>query len=402
MHTDEHRLGLMEKLLDGVEVEWKTLGEVAEILNGFAFKSSNYSPNGIRVVRISDVQKGKMSDKDLKFYPIETKEEIQRYLLKANDLVMSLTGNCGRVAMLSESDLPAALNQRVACIRAKKDQVITRYLFHFFDQISFENDAMSNATGGGQKNMRTRWLASYQIPIPPLHVQAEIVRVLDAFTAMTADLTAELTAELAMRKKQYNYYRDQLLSFEEEGTTKDTKSTKVEWKRLGDLVNTVTAPSKAKKADYCETGKIPIIDQGASYLAGYINEGFEPVASGEYVIFGDHSEHIKYVDFSFVQGADGLKILRPMSDVAKYIYYALQNFYQKELNYKRHWSKAKETLIPIPPLEKQKEIVAILDKFDTLVHSISEGLPREIELRQKQYEYYRDLLLSFPKPEGKA
>src|SRR5690554_5530392 len=101
----------MKKLLDGVHVDWKSLGDIAQILNGYAFKSSKYSDSGIRVIRISDVQKGKMSDKDLKFYPLEVTEEIKRYLLEENDLVMSLTGNVGRVAMLSESDLPAGLNQ---------------------------------------------------------------------------------------------------------------------------------------------------------------------------------------------------------------------------------------------------------------------------------------------------
>lgn len=140
------------RLIKDMPVEWKKLGEVAQILNGFAFKSSKYSSSGIRVIRISDVQKGKMSDKDLKFYPVSTAEEIKRYLLQEADLVMSLTGNVGRVAMLSQTDLPAALNQRVACIRAKEKMTLTRYLFHFFDQVSFENEAMANATGGGQKN----------------------------------------------------------------------------------------------------------------------------------------------------------------------------------------------------------------------------------------------------------
>ncbi|MEP3481921.1 MAG: restriction endonuclease subunit S [Fuerstiella sp.] len=151
----------IDKLLDGGQVEWKPLASVSQILNGFAFKSARYTDAGIRVVRISDVQKGKMSDKDLKFYPQETAEEIQRYLLREKDLVMSLTGNVGRVAMLAQNDLPAALNQRVACIRADTQQTLTRYLFHFFDQDSFEIEAMANATGGGQKNMSTRWLSSY-------------------------------------------------------------------------------------------------------------------------------------------------------------------------------------------------------------------------------------------------
>src|SRR5699024_6280716 len=163
---------------------------------------------------------------------LQEADEIKRYLLTENDLVMSLTGNVGRVAMLSQKDLPAALNQRVACLRAKKNIVYTRYLFHFFDQPCFENEALNNATGGGQKNLGTRWLSSYQVPIPcpdkpekSLAIQAEIVRILDAFTAMTSELTSELNA----RQKQYNYYRDLLLS--------EAELSKVgfEWKTLGEV-----------------------------------------------------------------------------------------------------------------------------------------------------------------------
>jgi type I restriction enzyme S subunit len=87
-----------------------------------------------------------MSDKNDMYYPIETMKEIEKYLLQEDDLVMSLTGNVGRVAMLSNTDLPAGLNQRVACIRAKEEKILTRFLFHFFDQDSFENEAMANAT----------------------------------------------------------------------------------------------------------------------------------------------------------------------------------------------------------------------------------------------------------------
>lgn len=164
---------------------------------------------------------------------------------------------------------------------------------------------------------------------------------------------------------------------------------------MGDLVRTVTAPSKVKKEYYQNEGMYPIIDQGEKFIGGFTNKKFPLVENGEYIIFGDHSEHIKYVNFSFIQGADGLKILKPKKDFAKYIYYAFQNFYIKEGNYKRHWSSAKEIKIPIPPLEEQERIVKILDTFDTLVNSISEGLPKEIELRRKQYEYYRGKLLTF-------
>jgi type I restriction enzyme, S subunit len=172
----------------------------------------------------------------------------------------------------------------------------------------------------------------------------------------------------------------------------------VEWRALGTLIRTVTAPSKLKRQAYRATGRFPIVDQGIEFIAGYTDEDTTPVGAGEYIIFGDHSEHIKYVDFSFVQGADGLKILSPISVNAKYIYYAFLNFYTKELNYKRHWSTAQQTLIPIPcpdnpkkSLEIQAEIVRILDAFT----SLTAELKAELTARKKQYNYYRDQLLSF-------
>ena len=169
----------------------------------------------------------------------------------------------------------------------------------------------------------------------------------------------------------------------------------VEWKTLGEVCETVTAPSKVKKESYSNFGRLAIIDQGIEFIAGYTNENFNAIEEGEYVIFGDHSEHIKYVDFSFIQGADGLKILKSRTNNPKYVYYAFLNFYKKELSYKRHWSKAKNTLIPIPPLQVQLEIVRILDNFTELTAELT----AEIEMRTKQYEYYRNKLLSFPKIE---
>ncbi|EPN4988323.1 MULTISPECIES: restriction endonuclease subunit S [Vibrio harveyi group] len=172
----------------------------------------------------------------------------------------------------------------------------------------------------------------------------------------------------------------------------------VEWIALREVVKTVTAPAKLKRESYRETGKTPIIDQGEKFITGYTDEDVKALPLGEYVIFGDHSEHIKYVDFSFIQGADGLKILKSISDNPKYVYYSFLNFYKKELNYKRHWASASETLIPIPcpdnpekSLAIQAEIVRILDAFTAMTTELT----TELNLRKKQYNYYRDKLLSF-------
>ncbi|EMQ3039204.1 restriction endonuclease subunit S, partial [Escherichia coli H10] len=172
----------------------------------------------------------------------------------------------------------------------------------------------------------------------------------------------------------------------------------VEWKTLGTVIKTVTASSKLKSQAYRASGKLPIVDQGIKFIAGYTDEDVTPIEAGKYIIFGDHSEHIKYVDFPFVQGADGLKILSPISANAKYIYHAFLKFYKKELSYKRHWSTAQQTLIPIPcpdnpekSLAIQSEIVRILDKFTALTAELT----AELNMRKKQYNYYRDQLLSF-------
>lgn len=165
----------------------------------------------------------------------------------------------------------------------------------------------------------------------------------------------------------------------------------VQWKTIEEVCDIVKAASKLKSGDYCVSGKVPIIDQGAQYIAGYTDKELATIPKDEYIIFGDHTETIKFVDFEFVQGADGLKILHTQKALSKYVYYAFSNFYKKTASYKRHWSKAKETSIPIPPLRVQARIVEILDKFTQL----EAELEAELEARRKQYAYYRDQLLNF-------
>jgi len=156
-----------------------SLGEIAEILNGYAFKSKNYVNDGVRVVRITNVQKGRIVDDDPKFYPQNSKEPIGKYELKENDLLVSLTGNVGRVGILQKEFLPAALNQRVACLRTDKKKVLTKYLFYILNQNRFENNCIKSASGLAQKNLSTVWLSKYEIPLPPIEVQKEIVEQIE-------------------------------------------------------------------------------------------------------------------------------------------------------------------------------------------------------------------------------
>lgn len=165
----------------------------------------------------------------------------------------------------------------------------------------------------------------------------------------------------------------------------------VEYKKLGEVCKTIPAPFKVKTSQYLKKGKYAIIDQGQSKIAGYTNDEFILIPKGEYVLYGDHTCTVKYVNFRFAQGADGLKILKTEQLLTKYLYYALSNFNIENNEYKRHWSIVKEIYIPVPPISVQREIVRILDNFT----SLEAELEAELEARRKQYEYYRDQLLSF-------
>lgn len=157
-------------------------------------------------------------------------------------------------------------------------------------------------------------------------------------------------------------------------------------------ISSITPSLKIKRNDYKDFGEIPIISQEEEYISGYCNIFDKKIIDGQYVCFGDHTENVKYVDFRFVQGADGLKIIccnnKEKIDI-KYFYYAVCNFYKRHNNYERHYKYFVELQIPLPALPVQREIVRILDSF-TLY---SAELTAELTARRKQYEFYRDKLL---------
>lgn len=204
------------------------LGEICDILNGFAFKSSNYVSDGLRVIRITNVKKGYVIDEEPQFYPIETQEELKKYVLKKGDLLISLTGNVGRVGILNEELLPAALNQRVGCLRVKdKSLVCLQYLFHLFNTDSFEKDCINSSKGIAQKNMSTEWLKEYEIPLPPLATQRAIVTRIEA-------LFAELdkgVEKLKTAQQQLKVYRQAVLNDAYDG------NLTIEWRKNNHIDN---------------------------------------------------------------------------------------------------------------------------------------------------------------------
>lgn len=171
----------------------------------------------------------------------------------------------------------------------------------------------------------------------------------------------------------------------------------VEWKKLGEVCKTVSPPKKLEKELYGNVGLYPIIDQGQKEIVGFTDDLTALLPYGEYVLFGDHTRFVKYYRGKFAQGADGLKILKANeSIIPRYFFYVFDNTEVPSRGYSRHWSIAKQLLIPIPSLSEQQRIVSILDTFTS---SIS-NLKQQIEERRKQYEYERDLLLDLEGKEG--
>jgi len=266
------------------------------------------------------------------------------------------------------------------------------------------------SSGMGNPKLMSNVVAKIQIPIPPLPVQQEIVNILDTFT----QLEAELEAELEARKKQYEYYRNELLTFGDE----------VEWKTLGEVGEFIRGNGLQKK-DFTQSG-VGCIHYGQIYTyygtfthttKSFVSEEaakkFKKAQKGD-VIIATTSENVEDVCKTVVWLGDeeicisGETYIFKHTQNPKYIAYYLQTpmFFNYKKQYitgtkviRLHGNKLEKFPIPIPPLAEQERIVGILDKFDALVNDISIGLPAEIEARRKQYEYYREKLLSFDRAE---
>ncbi|HCP3960470.1 TPA: restriction endonuclease subunit S [Escherichia coli] len=415
-------LSYLEKLLDGVEVEWKTLKDVCDFKNGFAFKSSLFKETGLPIVRITNIDGFNVDLDEVKYFSLnDYKEDLSSFEVSMGNILIAMSGaTTGKVGIYKKG-IKCYLNQRVGKFIPKENILNNNYLYHF---LLLNTETIYILAGGGaQPNLSSNALMSkLLIPIPcpgnpekSLAIQSEIVRILDKFT--------ELTAELTMRKKQYNYYRDQLLSF---------KEGEVEWKTLGEIGEFIRG-KRFTKADYVEDGGISVIHYGEIYTryGVYTTHSLSQVradmaASLRYakhgdVVITDVGETVEDVGKAVAWlGDDDIAIhdhcyaLRHSLN-PKFISYYMQtdSFISEKAKYVARTkvntlliNGFSKIMIPVPypkdhekSLKEQARIVAILDKFDTLTNSITEGLPREIELRQKQYEYYRDLLFSFPKPE---
>jgi len=399
----------LNHLLAGAQVDWKPLGDLTQIKTGPSVNKQmiTANPGEYPVINSGREPLGYIDQWNTENDPVG---------------VTSRGAGVGSITWQEGKYFRGNLNYSVT-IKDKRS-VNTRYLYHLL--LHMQKNIQALCTYDGIPALNASNLKELYIPIPcpsnparSLEIQGEIVRILDTFTELTAELTPELTA----RKKQYNYYRDQLLRFED---------GEVEWRTLGELGQFIRG-KRFTKADYVDADGVPVIHYGEIYTryGVFTNHSLSQVrfdmASGlRYaepgdVILTDVGETVEDVGKAVAWLGDAKVAIHDHcyafrhSINPKFVSYCMQTawFIAEKAKYVAR-TKVNTLLIngfsnvsiPVPfpsnpekSLAEQARIVAILDKFNTLTTSIRDGLPREIELRQKQYEYYRDLLLSFPKPE---
>lgn len=390
-------MSFIERLLEGRAFQWKALGDLGSFIRGSGIQKSDFAESGAGCIHYGQIHTHYGT------WATETKSFIDRdfsaRLRKAHfgDLVIATTSEddeavAKAVAWLGNEEVAVSTDAYIYRHTANP-----KYMSYFFQTDIFQHQKKPHITGTKVRRISADSLAKIKIPIPcpdntkkSLEIQAEIVRILDAFT--------ELTAELTARKKQYNHYRDQLLCF---------KDGDVKWKTLGDVAEIGTGNHDAQ--DAIEDGDYIFYARGREPLKLNVFD-FDETAI---ITAGDGAGVGKV--FHYAQGKYALhqrayRIVPGELMEPRFVYHCVASHFYAYIQ-KASVSSSVTSLrrpmflnfpIPVPTLSEQTRIAAILDKFDALTNSITEGLPREIALRQKQYAYYRDLLLSFTKQEEVA
>ena len=373
-------------------MQWKTLGEVCDILRGKRVTKKELSDEGkYAVFQNSMIPLG----------------HYHKSNVSGDTTFVICAGSAGEIGYSKEDFWAADDVYYFAC----PNHIISKYLYYFL--CTKQSQILQQVRKASIPRLSKQSLEKLLFPLPPLRVQARIVEILDKFT----QLEAELEAELKARKKQYAYYRDQLLNFSQ----CPPLNVNIEWRTLGEVCENICSggtPSTKKKQYY--QGTIPWLrTQDVDWREVYDTEikiTEEAIANSSakliptncviVAMYGATAAKacINKIPLTTNQACCNLQVDEKVAHY-KYVYYWISNEYerlkaqgegsQSNLNAR----KIKSYKIPLPPLSEQRRIVNILDRFDTLTNSISEGLPKEIALRHKQYEYYRDALLNFPRAE---
>ena len=407
--------GFLKKLLDGAGVEWKALGELGELVRGNGLPKKDFTETGVPAIHYGQIYTyyGLKTTSTISFVSPETAANLKK--INTGDVVITNTSeNFEDVGTpLVYFGKKQAVTGGHATIFKPSKNILGMYFAYFTQTATFEKSKRIYAKGTKVIDISANDLSKIPIPIPcpenpekSLRIQGEIVRILDKFTGLKVELTAQLEAELTARKKQYEYYRNKLLTFHDDD---------VEWRALGEIAIIGTGSHNTNETVI--GGKFPFFvrSQEPRAINEYEFDETAIITAGDGVGVG---KVFHYISGKYALHQRAYRIVMTNSHVSsKYLFHYIRNdfiHYLKKTSFHASVTSLRMPMfkkypVPIPyaadpekSLAEQARIVSILDKFDTLVNSISEGLPREIELRQKQYEYYRNLLLDFPKPEAVA
>ncbi|WP_019790897.1 restriction endonuclease subunit S [Streptococcus sobrinus] len=404
-------MNLLEEI-QNAPVEWKELGEVFNLKNGYtpSKKNKEYWIDGtIPWFRLEDIRtNGRFLNK-----AIQTISEtaVKGNIFPANSLIVSTTATIGEVALIS---VPFLCNQQITALYKKEEfeeKIDIKFAFYYLQLLS--NEMKKGISIGSFPIVSVSKLKKYKIPIPPLSIQEKIVQTLDKFT----DYVTELTSELTLRQKQYSYFRDYLLNFDQDSSGRT--NNKVEWKTLGEVcLSTKTISWKSedeqKQFKYIDLSSVSRENKKITDVT-IITKSTAPsraqkIIKKDDILFATTRPMLKRFtkvtkEYNYQICSTGFCVLRPSDKIlSNYLYHlvASSNFYDYV---ERNQSGAsypaisdnlvKNYQFPLPPLSIQEKIVHVLDNFDTVCNDLNIGLPKEIELRQKQYEYFRDQLLTY-------
>ena len=392
-------------------VEYKKFGECATIVRGASPRPiKNFittESTGINWIKIGDVKQG---DK----YITSTAEKITKdgarksRFVKQGDFILSNSMSFGRPYILK---IDGCIHDGWLAISDFSNKYLSDFLYHLLNSNSCQYEMRKRASfGGAVQNLNADIVRELVLPVPPLPVQEEIVRILDSFTSLTAELQTKLQAELQARQKQYEYYRNQLLE----------QNLEVQRVSLKAIVKHSCSGGTPKKSnlEYYDNGQIPWIrTQDVKFneiteVEGRITEKAIQETSAKWipencVIVAISGATAGRCAINKIKAATNQHCLNMEIDETKayyrYVFHVLCSK-QTELFEKKQGARGDlnaslilALTIPLPSLEVQKQLANLLDNFDAICSDLNIGLPAEIEARQKQYEYYRDWLLSFPK-----
>lgn len=392
-------------------VEYYIITELVDTYIGLVTTmTKHYSDTGARLIYNSNIKEGRFEFKEKKCLNESFANKHQHKMNVLGDIITVHTGDVGTSAIIDD-ELVGSIGFATITSRVKDTtKTFNQYLCCYLNSQKCKKQIVKMIKGD-RDNLNLKDFNKLIIPLPPLPVQEEIVRILDTFTELTAKLTAELTAELTARKKQYEYYRDSLLTFGDEVKWKDIES--VFYFKNG------YTPSKSK-SEYWKDGTVPwfrmedirengrILDKSIQCvnMLGVKNEKLfkaDSIIVATSATIGEHA--LITTEFLANQRFTVMSLKEDYQNKynIKFVYYycfLLDEWCKKNTTLSSFasvdMSALKKYPIPVPPLEEQQRIVDILDRFDTLCNDISNGLPAEIKARQRQYEYYRDKLLTFP------